>query len=105
MVRKVMEDRVSYPNPYYPLLKDTIIIDEAQDHYIHIFMGWEEEQFFYRTLIHIQVRDDGKIHILTNNTDTLIEEDLMEAGITKSSILCGYDIPPEEVKTTLGVAA
>ena len=90
---------------YYPLLKDVIVVDEANNHYIHVFMGWENGHFFHRTLIHIQVRSDRKVHVLTNNTDTLIEEDLEAAGLLKTEIICGRNIPVKEAKQVLGLAA
>jgi len=93
-LKELLQERVSYPNEHYPYYKDLIIADEVQDHFIHIFTGWEKGEFFYDILMHLSI-EEGKVMIYENNTDTSLEEELIHYGIMEKDILIKSKMPLE----------
>lgn len=91
-IQEILQERVSYPNEHYPYYKDLIIMDEAQNHFIHIFTGWEEGDFFYDVLMHLAIEED-KVMIYENNTDVPLEENLVQYGISEKDILMKRKTP------------
>lgn len=96
ILSKYLTERTSYPNEYYPNYKDLIIVDEEQNHFIHIFTGWEKGEFFYDVLMHLSIEED-KVMIYENNTDVPLEEDLVQYGIEGEDILIKSKTPLEMV--------
>ena len=79
-------NRTGFPNRYFPLLKDHIIIDETNSHFIHLLMGWKKKEYIYTALRHIEVKADGKVIIHKNNVDKPLEVELVKLGIPESAI-------------------
>lgn len=96
IIKELMEDRIAYPNEYYPHYKDLLVIDEVQNQYIHIFTGWRKGEYFYDILIHLAI-EAGKVIIYENNTDVPIHDCLIAAGISAADIRVQSQIPLEVV--------
>ena len=59
----------------------------------HIFKnGWEDKQFIYGTIVHIDIKGD-KVWIQRNNTEINLAERLVERGIPKQNIVLGLHSP------------
>ena len=69
------------------------IFDVDRHRYLLLAAGWSKGQRVHHTVIHIDIIE-GEVWIQANNTDRLIAEDLVEAGVPRESIILGLQ-PPE----------
>lgn len=70
----------------------TGVMDVAQDRYTLAHVDFEDGRYKSHLLAHLEIRD-GKIWILTDNTEEGIATELVEAEIPKACIVLGY-YPP-----------
>ena len=75
-----------------PNLKNEIIFDSENDHYLVMTIGWDNEIPVRDTVFHIDIID-SKIWIQEDNTDSDIATILTDAGILKSDIVLGFQSP------------
>jgi hypothetical protein len=61
-------------------IQNEIIFDLENDRYMLINIGWFNEQRIHHCVIHIDIID-GQVWIQANNTDRLIAEELVAAGV------------------------
>lgn len=69
------------------------IIDNERGHYVLFSVGWSNELREYVPFVHLDVRDDAKIHIQHDGTDLKIAMLLVEQGIQKSDIVLAFQSP------------
>ena len=62
------------------------IFDGENDRYMLINIGWFNDQRIHHCVIHIDIID-GQVWIQANNTDRLIAEELVSAGVPAESIV------------------
>jgi hypothetical protein len=79
------------------------IIDLKNNHYQLVRLGWANRQFFYQTLLHLDIKADGKIWIQQNNTEILVGENLSQQGVLLSDIVLGFR--PQYLREQSGFAA
>lgn len=90
--------------PFDSNLENILVTDYANGHFQIMRTGWVEgNQFIFNVIIHIQVKSDGKVWLLVNNTDLLIADELVERGISKNDIVIGFQHP--SVRAYTGFAA
>ena len=82
--------------------KNEIIFDLENDRYMLINIGWFNEQRIHHSVIHIDIID-GQVWIQANNTDRLIAEELVAAGVPAESIVLGLQPPEVRPYTAYGV--
>ena len=82
--------------------KNEIIFDLENDRYMLINIGWFNEQRIHHCVIHIDIID-GQVWIQANNTDRLIAEELVAAGVPAKSIVLGLQPPDVRPYTAYGV--
>lgn len=75
-----------------PNLKNQLIFDNENDHYLVMTIGWEGETPVRDCVFHIDIIAE-KVWIEEDNTDSDIASILMEAGIPKSDIVLGFQSP------------
>lgn len=92
-----LHSRISYPSKHYPHSRDVVVIDEKQQHFVHIFTGIEDGTHFHQTLFHIEVTEDAKVWIHQNNTDVPVEEALAQKGILQADIIVAMYQKAEKV--------
>ncbi|MCU0338312.1 MAG: XisI protein [Spirosomaceae bacterium] len=79
------------------------IIDLVGNHFQLVRIGWHEHRYLYTVLIHFDINSEtGNIWVQQNNTEILLDEDLKEYGIPKSSIVIGFR--PEGIRSYAGFA-
>ena len=83
-------------------LQNEIIFDLENDRYMLINIGWFNEQRIHDCVIHIDIID-CQVWIQANNTDRLIAEELVAAGIPPESIVLGLQPPDVRPYTAYGV--
>jgi hypothetical protein len=82
--------------------QNEIIFDLENDRYMLINIGWFNEQRIHHCVIHIDIID-GQVWIQANNTDRLIAEELVSAGVPAKSIVLGLQPPDVRPYTAYGV--
>ncbi|MEO1396071.1 MAG: XisI protein [Cyanobacteria bacterium J06634_5] len=76
--------------PAYGEISRQTVFDQEQGHYQLINTGWENRRRVYGCLIHLDIKDDGKIWIQYDGTETGIANQLVEQGIPKNEIVLAY---------------
>jgi hypothetical protein len=85
-----------------PGIEFQVIVDTQHNHFQLIETGWYEKQFIHSVLFHFQIKPNGKIWLLANNTDVMIAEDLVKKGVPASDIVIGFH--PENARQFTGFA-
>lgn len=86
-----------------PGIEFQVITDTRNNHFQLVETGWYEKQFIHSVIFHFQIKPDGKIWLLANNTDMLVAEELVKKGVPASDIVIGFH--PESVRQFTGFAA
>jgi hypothetical protein len=68
------------------------VMDRVKDRYVLQDVDFKDGRFQSRTLAHLEIRD-GKIWILTDNTEEGIGSELLEQGVSKQQIVLAF-YPP-----------
>jgi len=66
--------------------------DRLRDRYVLLHVDTNDGRHKSRTLAHVEIRD-GKIWVLTDNTEEGIATELVAAGVSKDRIVLGF-YPP-----------
>jgi hypothetical protein len=85
-----------------PGIEFQVITDTKNNHFQLVETGWYEKQFIHSVVFHFQIKLDGKIWLLANNTDILVAEELVKKGVPASDIVIGFH--PESVRQFTGFA-
>ncbi|MEG4422369.1 XisI protein [Microcoleus sp. LAD1_D5] len=83
-------------------IQNEITFDWENDRYMLINIGWFNEPRIHHCVIHIDIID-RLVWIQANNTDRLIAEELVAAGIPPASIVLGLQPPDLRPYTAYGV--
>lgn len=68
-----------------------IVTDRDHRHYQLLATGWLSESRYVNTiLIHLQIKSDGKVWLLENNTELHVAEELIRQGVTRTDIVLGF---------------
>lgn len=70
-----------------------VLFDDERQHYMAYRIGWIRHKRIHFCLVHIDICDDV-IVIQANNTEDLIDEELIEQGIPREKICLGV-LPPD----------
>ena len=85
-----------------PGIEFQLIVDKHNNHFQLVETGWYEKQYIHSVIFHFQIKPDGKIWILANNTDTLVGEELIKRGIPASNMVIGFH--PASIRQFTGYA-
>jgi hypothetical protein len=84
-------------------IQNEVIFDSEHDRYLFVTVGWLKGKRIHHCGIHIDIID-GQVWIQANNTDRLIAEDLVTAGIPPESIVLGVQPPEVRPYTSYGIS-
>lgn len=82
-----------------PQIKSQAVIDKDNKHYQLLSIGWHNNKYVYMVSFHFDLIED-KVWIQQNNTDTLIADELIERGISRTDIVLGFI--PEKIRNYAG---
>ncbi|AEE52140.1 XisI protein [Haliscomenobacter hydrossis] len=85
-----------------PGIEFQVITDTRNNHFQLVETGWFEKQFIHSVIFHFQIKPDGKIWLLANNTDMLVAEELVKKGVPALDIVIGFH--PESARQFTGFA-
>lgn len=86
-----------------PNIHATPVLDVANDRYILQDVELTGDRFVSRTLAHLEIRD-GKIWILTDNTEEGIAPELAAQGVPKNHIVLAFYSPALREMSEFAVA-
>jgi hypothetical protein len=69
-----------------------LVIDAERRHYLLMYTGWDGPRRVHHVAVHIELKGD-KVWLECDNTDLVVAEDLVAAGIPKTSIVLGFRAP------------
>jgi hypothetical protein len=91
LIQKMLTEFADYrgdnTNSRYELLFDTV-----HDQYQVMHLGWEGEHRVHYTPLHFSIKNN-KIWLEQNNTDRLVAEELVEAGVPREDIVLAIHPP------------
>ncbi len=100
IVRAVLRDYGSF-KPSHGDIRTEIILDQANDHYELMHVGWDGQRRVHGCVIHLDIIG-GKIWIQHDGTSEPVADELERAGVPKEDIVLGF--LPEKVRPHTGYA-
>lgn len=76
-----------------PKLNDHIIADRAHNHFQLLRIGWDDDDRILQILIHIDIKENGKVWIQENVTELPVDKELVRRGVPASDIVFGMNPP------------
>ncbi|MCP4110141.1 MAG: XisI protein [Desulfobacteraceae bacterium] len=70
-----------------------LLFDDERKHYMAFRVGWFRQKRVHFCLVHIDICDDTVV-IQANNTEDMIDDELIRMGIPREKICLGL-LPPE----------
>ena len=101
IVKKLLTEYAQLPTPSDEI-QNEVIFDSDRDRYLFLTVGWLNGQRIHHCAIHIDIID-SQVWIQANNTDRLIAEELVAAGIPPESIFLGLQPPEVRRYTSYGI--
>lgn len=83
-------------------IENQTIFDLENDRYMLLSIGWLQGRRIHYCIMHIDIIA-GQVWIQANNTDRLIAEELIAAGVSPESIILGLQPPELREYTGLGI--
>lgn len=103
--RKIIEQILSKyaAIPYsYGEMRNQTVFDRENDHYLVVTVGWFQGRV-HGCVIHVDIIGD-KVWVQRDDTDVVIADELVEAGIPKDKIVIGFREPKLRQYTGYAVA-
>ncbi|MGH9842658.1 MAG: XisI protein [Blastocatellia bacterium] len=86
-----------------PDIESFLVIDEKNDNYIWMNIGWKDNRRTSASTVYVRIRD-GKIWIEEDWTEDGIATDLLDAGVPNDDIVLAFQ-PPDMRQYTEFAAA
>ncbi len=91
-ISRVFHAWEEYPNPALSLFKIVGVMDTSHDRYTLTHLDFDGDRYKSHLLAYLEIRD-GKIWILTDNTEEGIAPELVAEGVGKDQIVLGFYSP------------
>ena len=78
----------SYATTNDPEMEDQCLFDYANNHFQLVTVGWNAGKFVFLPLFHVDIKQDGKIWLMVNNTDVRVAEELVKKGRKSIFFFC-----------------
>jgi hypothetical protein len=102
IVRELLNDYASILASDTADIHHEVLFDTEHHRYLLLSLGWFKGQRVHHVVMHIDIIDE-QVWIQANNTDRLIAEELVEAGVPPQSIVLGLQPPEVRPYTAYGV--
>ena len=102
IVKMLKSLATDYSNEENSELEDEVICDFVGNHFQLLTVGWQNKRHIFIVNCHLDIKPDGKIWIMANNTDILIADELKNQGVLASDIVLG--LKPANVRKHTGFA-
>ncbi len=78
-----------------------LIIDAERTHFLLMYTGWDGRRRVHHVAVHVEIRGD-KVWLHCDNTDLVVAEDLVAAGVRRDALVLGFREP--ELRALSGFA-
>ena len=89
VISRVFRSWEEYPNPALSLFRIVGVMDTHHDRYTLTHLDFDGERYKSHLLAYLEIRD-GKLWILTDNTEDGIAPELVAEGLSKDQIVLGF---------------
>ncbi len=97
LVRSALEEiATDFKNGRWEVLES---YDEKRGQYLIFLDSWKDEKRDYGCVMHIEVKDNGKIYLRRDGTDLDIGQQLLDEGVPKSDMVIGFHSPAMRAMT------
>jgi XisI protein len=104
VVNLLRENASDYKNEPKGELEDEVICDFVGNHFQLLTVGWQNNRYVFIVNCHLDIKPDGKIWVMANNTDILLANDLKKKGVPATDIVLGLKSPLTRQHTGYAVA-
>ncbi len=80
------------------------MVDEDRGHFLVMTDGWEDGERSYGPIVHIQVKEDGKVWLRYDGTDLEIGQELLDSGVAPSDFVPAFHSPAMRRYTSFAAA-
>lgn len=101
-IEKIINHYGSY-KPAYGDVEVQIILDRENHHYQLLTVGWNDDRRIRGCILHIDIKEDGKIWIQHDGTEIGIANELVELGVPKEEIVLAFHAPYKRPYTGFAV--
>lgn len=77
-------------------LEYQVIGDTVRNHFQLVRLGWVKYKFVHLVLLHFDIYANGEIWLQLNNTEILVDRELIAMGIDPADIVLGFQ--PEYIR-------
>ena len=91
----MINNYANIPTVNDPNIHNEVLFDIVNNRYLLLSIGWSKGKRIHYAVMHIDIINQ-QVWIQANNTDRLIAEELVEAGIPATDIV--LDLQPPEVR-------
>ena len=102
-ILEILADNAAYYKGTTNPLNLHIISDKTNNHFQLLMLGWEDDQYIFQCLFHLDIIDN-KIWIQWNETDFPIENELIKRGVAADEIVLGLKHPKRRQYSDFAVA-
>lgn len=102
IVQQLLNNYANIPASDTADIHHEVVFDTKHHRYLLLSLGWLKGRRVHHVVMHIDIIDE-QVWIQANNTDRLIAEELVEAGIPPQSIILGLQPPEVRPHTAYGV--
>ncbi len=102
IIETVLSSYAQIPYAYGEMESHTVF-DRKADSYLLITVGWQDNRRVHGCIVHLDIID-GKVWLQRDDTDYQIAKQLEKAGIPKSQIVLGFQLPEIRPFTEYAVA-
>lgn len=91
LIERLLRERAALPYANTELVSK-VVFDRERDSYLLVEVGWRGAERLHGIHLHLDIID-GRIWIQYDGTEHGIANDLVDAGVPKSSIVLGFKPP------------
>ncbi|MDJ1172093.1 XisI protein [Roseofilum sp. BLCC_M154] len=103
-IKKILTEYHEWVSASYHLDREScLVFDEDHDHYLWIFMAWEDKKKIRNIHVHIRIKNE-KIYIEEDWTEEGIANELLREGIVKEEIVLAFHEPESRKFTEFAIA-
>ncbi len=91
-ITETLKDSADYYKGTTNPLNVIVIEDMKNNHFQLLMQGWDEDDYIFQCLLHLDIIEN-RIWIQYNNTDIVIEDELIKSGVKPNEIVLGLKHP------------
>ncbi|MFK7950436.1 MAG: element excision factor XisI family protein [Saprospiraceae bacterium] len=90
IVLQLLDTWKGYKISNRPNLKIDIIVNKAMSNFIVLNYGWDNDNYIYNVLFHVELKTNNKIWLHEDTTGVGIAKELIHLGINEKDLVLGF---------------